>query len=59
MKATNYHNEAVTFTIGQTVAHVTDDGAMITATITGFSSSLLDLSFADGTQGFERPETCF
>lgn len=59
MNATNYHNESVTFAIGQTVTHVTDDGAMIAATITGFSDDLIDLDFADGDQGSELPATCF
>ena len=59
MTATNYHNESATFNIGQTVTHVTDNGAMIEATIFGFSDGLIDLAFADGERGIERPETCF
>jgi hypothetical protein len=60
MNATNYHNEEVTFTLGQTVTHVTDEGEMISATITGFSDGrLLDLDFEDGDQGTELPDTCF
>jgi hypothetical protein len=57
--ATNYHNEAVTFAIGQAVTHVTDGGEMFAATISGFSDGLLDLAFADGDQGSELPSTCF
>ncbi len=59
MNATNYHNESVTFAIGQPVTHVTDDGAMIAATITGISDGLLELAFEDGDQGSENPSTCF
>jgi hypothetical protein len=59
MKATNYHNEEVTFTTGQTVTHVTDDGTMIAATIAGFSDGLIGLSFSDGDTGSELPFACF
>jgi hypothetical protein len=59
MKATNYHNEEVTFTTGQTVTFVSDDGTMIAATIAGFSEGLLDLVFSDGDTGSELPSACF
>jgi len=59
MKATNYHNEEVTFTTRQTVTFVSDDGTMIAATITGISEGFLDLSFSDGDTGSELPSTCF
>lgn len=59
MNATNYHNEEVTFAIGQNVTHVTDEGEMISATITGLSDGLLNLDFEDGGQGRELPDTCF
>jgi len=59
MTTTNYHNEYATFTIGGSVTHVTDDGSMISATITGFSDELIELAFADGGQGSEHPSTCF
>jgi hypothetical protein len=59
MNATNYHNEAVTFAIGQAVTHVSDEGEMGKATITGIADGLLELSFEDGDQGSELPATCF
>jgi hypothetical protein len=59
MKITNYHNEEVTFTTGQTVTYVTDDGTMIAATIAGFSEGFIDLSFSDGDTGSELPSACF
>ena len=59
MNATNYHNEEITFTIGQAVTHVADDKAMFAATITGFSDGLIDLAFADGDSGSELSTTCF
>jgi hypothetical protein len=59
MKITNYHNEEVTFTTGQTVTFVSDDGAMIAATIAGISEGLLDLVFSDGDTGSELPFACF
>ena len=59
MKNTNYHQEEVTFTIGQAVTHIGDDGAMFAATITGFSDGLIDLAFSDGDSGSELQTTCF
>jgi hypothetical protein len=59
MKTTNYYNEEVTFTTGQTVTFVSDEGAMIAATITGISDRLLDLSFSAGDTGSELLSTCF
>jgi hypothetical protein len=59
MKTYNYHNEESAFTTGQTVTHVTDDGTMIAATITGISEGFIDLSFSDGDTGSELPSTCF
>ena len=66
MKTYNYHNEEVTFTTGQTVTFVSDEGAMIAATITGISQGLLDLIFSDEDwvfhgldTGSELPSTCF
>jgi len=59
MKDTNYHNEEVTFHIGQTVTFIADDGGMIAATVVGISDGLLDLSFPDGDAGCETPATCF
>ena len=55
----NYHGELATFEIGQNVQHVTDQGEIANATITGISDNLLHLSFQDGEEGSESPETCF
>ena len=55
----NYHGEIATFEIGQNVQHVTDQGEITNAIITGISDDLLRLSFHDGEEGSEAPETCF
>lgn len=55
----NYHGELATFEIGKNVQHVTDQGEILNATITGISNDLLHLSFQDGEEGSEAPETCF
>ena len=59
MKITNYHNEEVTFTAGQAVTFVSDEGAMVAATIAGISDGLLDLLFSDSDTGGELPSNCF
>ena len=55
----NYHGETTTFEIGQLVQHVTDEGRITTATIIGISGDLLHLSFEDGHEGSEAPDTCY
>jgi hypothetical protein len=60
MTATNYHNETVTFTVGQTVTHVTDEGAMIKGTVKDVvAPDALELKFEDGEEGTENTRTCF
>lgn len=59
MKANNYHNEPVEFSIGQTITHVSDDGTMTKARIIRIDDGLLDLAFEDGDQGSEQPSSCF
>lgn len=60
MKATNYHSETVTFAVGQTVTHVTDEGAMVKGTIKALvSPDALDIDFEDGLEGTENASTCF
>ena len=60
IKTQNYHNEDSLFYIGQSVTHVTDEGAMLEATISSISDGLLELTFDDdGEEGSELPYTCF
>ncbi len=60
MTATNYHNETVTFSIGQTVTHVADSGEMVKATVKALvMPDSLELNFEDGDEGTENTNTCF
>ena len=60
MTATNYHNETVTFTVGQTVTHVTDEGTMVKGTIKALvDDDALEINFEEGDEGTERANTCF
>lgn len=63
MTATNYHNETATFTVGQTVTHVTDDGGMVKGTVKALvAPDALEINFEDGEEGEEGTEktnTCF
>lgn len=55
----NYHNEEVQFSAGNTVMHVTDDGAVVAATVVSIDGETLKLSFADGDEGEEIAASCF
>jgi len=60
MTATNYHNETVTFTVGQTVTHVTDEGEMVKGTVKALvAPDALEIDFEDGEEGTENTKTCF
>lgn len=60
MTATNYHNETATFTVGQTVTHVTDEGVMFNGTIKALvAPDALEIDFVDGEEGTENTKTCF
>ena len=60
-KVTNYHGEKVIFEEGQTVTHVTDDGALVKAVVNSLfdGGETLELSFEDGEEGCEEASTCF
>jgi hypothetical protein len=55
----NYHNEEVQFSSGNTVTHVTDEGAMVAATVLSVDGETLKLAFADGDEGEELATSCF
>ena len=60
MTATNYHNETVTFAVGQTITHVTDEGAMIKGTVKALvAPDALEIDFVDGDEGTELTTSCF
>jgi len=59
MTATNYHNETVTFTVGQTVTHVTDEGTQVKGTVKALTGDTLEIEFADGDEGTEKCNTCY
>ena len=60
MKAKNYHNEEVNFSIGNTVTLVEDCGTMSQMKIGGFFQRMLELISPDGkSQGWELPQNCF
>ena len=55
----NYHNEEVTFAIGQTVTDVADEGAAFAATIIAMEGDQITLRFEDGDEGIEIAASCF
>lgn len=60
MTATNYHNQTVTFTVGQTITHVTDAGEMVKGTVKALvAPDALEIAFADGDEGTENCNTCY
>lgn len=60
MTATNYHNETVTFAVGQTITHVTDEGAMVKGTVKALvAPDALEIDFVDGDEGTELTTSCF
>jgi hypothetical protein len=60
MTATNYHNETATFSVGQIVTHVTDEGAMVKGTVKALvAPDALEIDFEDGDEGTENANTCF
>lgn len=60
MTATNYHNETATFTVGQTVRHVTDAGTLVTGTVKALvAPDALEIHFEDGEEGTENTDTCY
>jgi hypothetical protein len=60
MIATNYHNETATFSLGQTVTHVTDEGALVKGTVKALvAPDALEIDFADGEEGTELTTSCF
>ena len=61
MKATNYHNESVSFEIDQRIKFIDDNGQIFSAIIVGIQDGLLDLYFedAENSQGLESPANCF
>lgn len=59
MKATNYHNEIEEFTVGQTITHVDDEGAMHLGRVDEVEGDSLRIVFTDGDEGWEKANTCF
>jgi len=60
MTATNYNNETATFTVGQTITHVTDEGTMVKGTVKALvAPDALEIDFEDGEEGTENTNTCF
>lgn len=60
MNATNYHNETVTFAVGQTITLVTDEGAIIKGTVKSLiAPDALEIDFEDGNEGTELTTSCF
>jgi hypothetical protein len=57
----NYHNENETFKVGQSITHCTDEGELVEGKITEIDgkSTSLHIEFADGSEGWEKPETCY
>jgi hypothetical protein len=60
MTATNYYNEATTFSVGQTITHVTDEGMMVNGNVKALlAPNALQIDFEDGEGGTENTNTCF
>lgn len=60
MTTQDYQNKQTTFSVGQRVTHVTDEGQMCSATVRELVlPDALELVFDDGDEGTENCSTCF
>jgi hypothetical protein len=60
MTSTNYNNETATFTVGQNITHVTNEGVMVKGTVKALvAPDTLEIDFEDGEEGTENTNTCF
>lgn len=60
MTSTNYHDETATFTVGQAIKHVTDDGKMVKGTVKALVvPDALEIEFENGEEGTEKTNNCF
>ena len=59
LTATDYHGNPTTFTPGMKVMHCTDDGQLYPGTVKSIADDLLEITWPDGEEGWEKPNTCY
>jgi hypothetical protein len=59
LNANDYHGEPTLFFTGMPVMHYTDDGQLFAGTIKGIADDLLHITWPDGEEGWEEPDTCY